>query len=180
MDIDSCFELGYVIKPHGLKGDVSILIDADDPNVYKDLESVFVLEDNLLVPFFISQIRISGNKAILSFEEITTVDAATSFKGKKLYLPLDRLPKLSGNQFYYHEIVDFMVHDKLMGEVGKVTSVYDTGLQHLLVIDHKGSEVLLPIADATIAEVDKTNKVFYVNFPNGLLDIYKSEESHED
>ena len=180
MDIDSCYQLGYVIKPHGLKGDISIFIDADDPQAYRTLESVFIQQDKQLVPFFITQIKISGQKAILSLEESNNIDYAKNLKGGAIYLPLSFLPELTDNQFYFHEIVGYLVKDGTLGEIGKVTAVYDIGPQDLIAIDYQGKEVLLPINDETIIKVDKPKETIIVNLPAGLLDIYTSEEKDED
>jgi 16S rRNA processing protein RimM len=48
----ACFELGYIAKPFGLKGQVTAVFDVDNPLTYKNLESVFVETDNTLIPFF--------------------------------------------------------------------------------------------------------------------------------
>lgn len=176
MDYDSCYELGYITKPHGLKGDVSIVIDADMPEAYKNLESVFIEQDKQLVPFFIKAIRISGRKAILSLEESSSIEEAQHLKGARLFLPLDLLPALAQDQFYYHEIIGFTVSDKELGELGKITTVYEAGLQDILAFDYKGHEVLLPINDNSIIKVDKTRKLLHVSIPDGLLDIYLNEQ----
>ena len=180
MDIDSCYQLGYVIKPHGLKGDVSIFIDADDPQAYRNLESVFIQQDNQLVPFFISKIKISGQKAILNLEDSNNIETAQILKGSALFLPLTALPELNEHQFYFHEIIGFVVHDESVGKIGPVTTVYDAGPQDLLAIEHKGKEVLVPINDETIKKVDKNKKQIFVNIPDGLLDIYLSDQDRED
>ena len=180
MDIDSCYQLGYVIKPHGLKGDISIFIDADEPQAYRNLESVLIRQDNQLVPFFITKIKISGQKAILNLEDSTTIESAKLLKGSALFLPLTALPELTDNQFYFHEIIGFIVQDKTLGEIGPVTTVYDAGPQDLLAIEHKGKEVLVPINDETVLQVDKDKKQIFVNIPDGLLDIYLSEQNRED
>lgn len=180
MDIDSCYQLGYVIKPHGLKGDVSIYIDADEPQAYRNLESVLIQQDNQLVPFFITKIKISGDKAILNLEGSTTIEAAQLLKGSALFLPLSALPELSEDQFYFHEIIGFNVEDESLGEIGPVSTVYDAGPQDLLAIEHKGKEVLLPINDETVKKVDKNKKQIMVNIPDGLLDIYLSDQDSED
>jgi 16S rRNA processing protein RimM len=180
MNIDSCFQLGYVIKPHGLKGDVSIYIDADNPQNYKNLESVFIRQGNQLVPFFISCINISGNKAILSLDESNDIDMARSLKGATLHLPLNLLPELTENQFYFHEIIGFMAVDQTLGEIGPVKLVYDAGPQDLLAIEYKGVEVLLPINDVTVGKVNRNKKQVFVNIPDGLIDIYLSNDENED
>lgn len=180
MDINSCYQLGYVIKPHGLKGDVSIFIDADNPQAYRNLESVLIQQDNQLIPFFISKIKITGEKAILNLEDSNNIESAQLLKGSALYLPLDALPELSDDQFYFHEIIGYVVQDENLGEIGQVITVYDAGPQDLLAIDHKNKEVLLPINDKTVIKVDKNKKKIFVNMPDGLLDIYLSENNNEN
>ena len=56
VNIDECFELGYIIKPHRLNGAVDIYLDTDFPEDYKKLESLFVNLRQKLVPFFIDSI----------------------------------------------------------------------------------------------------------------------------
>lgn len=176
MDFDSCYELGYISKPHGLNGDVSIIIDADIPENYKKLESVFIEIDKQLVPFFIKKIKLSGNKAILSLEESTHIDFAKKLKGAKLFLPLEFLPELEDDQFYFHELIGYSVEDSQLGAIGIITTIYDAGPQDLLAVDHKGKEVLIPINDETLIEVDKTNSIIQVSIPDGLLDIYLDDQ----
>jgi len=40
MTIDDCYQLGYIVKTHGLKGEVQIYLDVDAPSDYRNLESV--------------------------------------------------------------------------------------------------------------------------------------------
>ncbi|MEN8250302.1 MAG: ribosome maturation factor RimM [Bacteroidota bacterium] len=175
MDINSCYQLGYVIKPHGLQGDVNIYIDADDPMAYKNLESVLILQDNQLIPFFITSLKISGNKALLNLEESNNIESANNLKGAELYLPLEALPELEGDQFYYHDIIGYKVKDDSQGDIGKIVSIMSAGPQDIITVDHKGQEVLIPINDDTVYRVDKKKELVYVNLPDGLLEIYTSE-----
>jgi 16S rRNA processing protein RimM len=179
MDIDSCYQLGYVIKPHGLQGDVNIYIDADHPGTYKNLESVFILLDNQLVPFFISDFKISGNKALLSLEESNDIDFANTLKGAGIYLPLELLPKLSDDQFYFHEIISYQVIDGKLGELGKVVNILSMGPQDIMTVDYRGTEILVPINDQTVYRVDKKKEWVYVNLPDGLLDIYTASQNED-
>ena len=179
MDIDSCYQLGYVVKPHGLHGDVTIYIDADNPKTYKNLESVFILMDNQLVPFFIKSIKISDHKALVSLEESRNIEFANNLKGAELYLPLEMLPELTDNHFYYHEIIGYEVIDKNAGQLGKVANILTVGPQDILTVDHNGKEVLVPINDDTVYKVDKKKGLVYVNLPDGLLEIYTSSQNED-
>ena len=93
--------------------------------------------------------------------------------GCDLYLPLDLLPKLSGNNFYYHEIIGFQVIDTKYGEVGSIVSVNDRTAQALFEIINQGKEILIPIIDEFIVSIDRESKILTVQTPDGLLDLYR-------
>ncbi len=172
MNIDACYQLGYVIKKHGTSGEVSIFLDVDQPNEYSELESVFVEINQKLVPFFIESIQIRDGKAVVKFEDIDTQDDAQTLKAKSIYLPLSTLPELEKDQFYYHQIVGYNIIDQKLGEIGIIKSVVTTNMQDLLVTEHKDKEVLIPINDSIVLDADHKSKVMHVNMPDGLLDVY--------
>ena len=172
MNIGECFHLGYVIKKHGLSGEVNILLDVDMPQQYQEMESVFVEINDKLVPFFIESISIKGNKAIVRFEDVNTAEQADDLRGKGLFLPLSFLPDLGEGKFYYHEIMQYHVVDKVHGDIGTVKDIYTSPNQDLLAVDHNNKEVLIPINDEIIGEVDHDQKVLHVSLPEGLLDVY--------
>lgn len=177
MDIESCYQLGYVIRKHGLKGEVFILLDVDDPGYYQKMESVFIAisGDDMLVPFFIERIQISADKALVKFEGVNTAEAADELISCNLYLPLEFLPPLNEDQFYYHEIVGYSVFDETSGNIGQVEQVYSFVSQDLLSVAYQGKEILIPINDQIIRKVDKNNKSISVDLPAGLLDIYLTQ-----
>ena len=172
MNIDACYQLGYVIKKHGTHGEVSVFIDADIPEEYSELESVFVEINKKLVPFFVESILIRGNKATIKFEDVDDQDAASDLKSCALYLPLSTLPPLESDQFYYHEIKGYEVEDQNHGNLGLITDVVTTTKQDLIVVDHGGKEVLIPVNDDIIEKVDHEKKLLYVTLPDGLLEVY--------
>ena len=172
MDISSCFQLGYVIKTHGLKGELTIYLDVDYPEAYRNLESVLVEQDGQLIPFFISSLRVNGNKAVVALEGVEDIEEAEGFKSSKLFLPVAALPQLEEHQFYYHEIVGFTVKDKSLGTLGEVKDVYDFPNQALVSMSYQGHEVLIPVRDEVTTHVDRAEKILFVDLPEGLLDIY--------
>ncbi len=168
---EDCFNLGKITKPFGLKGEVVIFLDVDEPNNYASLDSVFVEVKNQLVPFFIQNIRINGNKATVKFEDMTQEQAA-AIAGCNLYLPLDNLPKLTGKKFYFHEIIGFHVIDDEHGDIGTVASVIEYPAQPLFQIINNGTEILLPVLDQLINNVDREKQTISVHAPEGLIDLY--------
>lgn len=174
MRIDDCYQLGYVIKTHGLDGEVSILLDVDVPDDYHALESVFLATkgSEALVPFFLEHIVIHQNKALVKFEDIDTIEQAEPLVKAELYLPLTSLPALSDDQYYYHEIIGFQVIDQQLGDLGTIKDVYSTAGQDLIAMDYQGKEALIPINDNIVVRVDKAQSAVHVDLPGGLLEVY--------
>lgn len=172
---DDCFLLGYVIKPHGLKGELILQLDSDDPAHYETMESVFLEIQGKLVPFFIVALNIQGERAIVSFEEIDSLDAALALKGAAVYLPDEFLPLLEKDQFYFHQVIGYELHDTSRGGVGSIRDIYESGKQYLFAVDHQGKEILIPVSDDLLQSVDHDQHVITMDLPEGLLDIYLEE-----
>lgn len=173
MQKENCFYLGKIVKKYSFKGELLVKLDTDDPKIYTQMESVFVEKGKNLIPFFIN--RSSLHKSLLlrvKFEDVDSDEDADLLLGSKLFLPLELLPKLSGNQFYYHEIIGFAVEDVAFGQVGIVSGVNDSTSQVLFEIDRNGTEILIPLIDSFIKKVDKKNKVILLDVPKGLIEIY--------
>lgn len=178
MTVDDCYQLGYVVKPHGLKGEVQIFLDVDSPEEYEKLESVFVLQGQQLVPFFMESIAVRGSKAIVAFEEVESVEEAKALKGCELYLPLNNLPELGADDFYYHELVGFSLKSSSGEPIGEIKTVLEAGAQELLAVRHSsGKEILVPLTDQLIDTLNKEGKELVMEIPDGLLDVYLNEES---
>jgi hypothetical protein len=80
--------------------------------------------------------------------------------------------KDSGKQFYYHEIVGFTVVDTEKGELGAVSEVLEYPTQAILQIMHGKKEILIPILDHVIQNVDRDKKILTITAPEGLIDMY--------
>ena len=173
MKLDDCFQLGYIVRTHGIKGQVIAFFDVDYPEDYEELESVFLLINGKLVPFFIDRIEPqAAAKFILKFEDLDTIQEAEKLKGVALYLPLTELPELEEDQFYFHEVIGYQVIDEAKGELGTVTDFFAMPNQDLMAMDFQGQEVLIPVADEIILRTDKASKKIFVKLPEGLLEVY--------
>ena len=105
---EDCFYLGKIAKKFSFKGEVLIYLDTDEPELYQDMESVFVEYNKNLIPYFISNSSLHKNDFLrVNFEDINNEAEADSILNCEVYLPLSMLPKLSGNKFYFHEVIGF-------------------------------------------------------------------------
>ncbi len=170
---EECFYLGKIAKKFSFKGEVLAYLDTDEPELYEKMESVFVELNKNMVPFFIENSSLHKNDFLrIKFEDVNTEQDADELIGRELYLPLSFLPKLEGNQFYYHEVIGFEIEDQRLGVVGKIVSVNDSTAQPLFEVLNGEVEMLIPMIDQFLVKVDRQNKKVIMNLPEGLVEMY--------
>lgn len=170
-----CFYLGKIAKKFSFKGEVLAYLDTDEPELYQDLESLFVEINKELVPFFIENSRLQkGEWLRIKFEDIDSEADADQIMGKEIYLPLNMLPKLEGNKFYYHEVIGFTIVDKRLGAVGQIQSINDSTAQPLFEVTKGDIEILIPMIDQFIVKVQRETREIHMDLPEGLVDLYLS------
>lgn len=175
MQKEDCFYLGKVVSKYSFKGEVLVKIDTDEPEIYENMESVFVSIGNNLVPFFIDRCRLHKSTLLrIDFEEVKDEPAADRIIGSELYLPLTMLPPLSGNKFYFHEVIGFTLMDEVHGDIGTIQSINDSASQILFEAKKGEKELLIPMTDDIITKVDRSANTIYVTTPEGLVDLYLS------
>lgn len=180
MTKDDCYLVGKLTKTHGLKGEMAIWLDVDYPEEYEELESILVEMKGELIPYFVEEIQIRANKSIIKFEDIDTIEAAQKLINCDLYLPNDNLEELDDDQFYYHEIIGFIIVDDTQGKLGTVTAVYTAEAQDLIAMNYQNKEVLIPVSDEIVKTIDREKKELYTDLPAGLIEVYLDEDGTPD
>lgn len=173
MKKEDCFYLGKIIKKYSYKGELLAKLDTDEPDLYENIDAVFMDLRGNLVPFFVEASQLHKSDLLrLKFEDVDNEADAEALIKSELYLPLDLLPKLEGDKFYYHEVIGFTITDSNFGTVGIIKAINDTTAQALFEIDRNGTEILIPMNDEFIVKVDKPNKTIEVETPEGLIELY--------
>ncbi|WP_299366185.1 ribosome maturation factor RimM [Winogradskyella sp.] len=173
MKKEDCFYLGKIIKKYSFKGELLAKLDTDEPELYDNLDAIFIDLRGNLIPFFIESSQLHKSDLLrIKFEDIDTEADAETLITSELYLPLELLPKLDGNKFYYHEVIGFTIKDSSFGDVGVIKAINDSTAQALFEVDRNGIEILIPMNDEFIVKVDRKNKSIEVNTPEGLIDLY--------
>jgi 16S rRNA processing protein RimM len=173
MQIENCFYLGKIAKKFSFKGELLIFLDTDEPELYEKMESVFINFDKNLIPFFIENSSLHKNDLLrVKFEDVENEEEADKLINKEIYLPLSSLPKLEGNKFYYHEVIGFEIEDQRVGVFGIIQSINDTSAQPLFEVLNGNVEILIPMIDAFLVQIDRENKKVIMNLPEGLIEMY--------
>ena len=173
MDENNYYYLGKVTRKFSFKGELIVFLDTDTPSHYYGLKKIFLKVDNSYIPYFISKIsKYKNNSVRVKFEDVKNESEAMELINYEIFLPMEELPKLEGKKFYYHEVIGFKVIDINHGEIGEITHINDQTPQHLFLVKSSGKEILIPINDDFILDLDRINKIVNLKIPEGLLKIY--------
>ena len=163
------FRIGQFAKPHGIKGEISLLTDyvisdiPGEPYIVCDM-------DGILVPFFIDSCRQKSSATVLvKFENIDSEEKVKLLTGKAAYLPSDMLPLHDEDKMSWGYLIGYTVIDEKSGIIGVVTDVDDSTVNILLRVDYKNNEILIPAA--IIKTMHQKDKTLEVSLPDGFLEI---------
>ena len=172
MTKDESFYIGYITKTKGLKGELQLFFEFDNYHNL-DLDVLFLELNGKMVPFFIASHKLYDNSTgLFYFEDVDHIDKAQPLVKKKAYLPLSKMPERGEDDFTYEDLKGFLVTDETDGELGEIVAVNEYPQQFVATLFYKEKEILFPLNEEIIIEIDEDEKTLLVNLPEGLLDIY--------
>jgi 16S rRNA processing protein RimM len=173
MKHEACFQLGTILKKAGNDGKLHMQLESETPEQYLNTESVFLEIHGKLVPFFIEQFKILNSQtAHLKLEDVDDAETAGSLTGSGVFLPLEMLPVLSGKKFYYFEVIGFsLINDADNILVGTIESIYEQGMNDLFILKSGEAEILVPIAEDWIIEINREKGQVRMDLPEGLISV---------
>ncbi len=155
-------EVGYVARPHGLRGEVRVQLHAPDSTVLLEVDSVFVGGRELAV----ESARAANGAVLLALEGVEDRDAADALRGPKVEVPRDAVP-LEEGEYLLADLPGCAVLDSAGNELGTVKEVL-AGPQPILVIHGGGRERLLPAVPEFVLAVDAAARRVTVDLPEDL------------
>lgn len=168
-----CKLIGTLAKPHGYKGQMVLVSENDLPDDLENWESVFVEIDGLLVPFFFKDINHTHNdSAIIQFEDRENIDLIAELIHCNVYSPAKKGKRRKGQTSDLNDLQGYTVIDKLHGNIGLASEILDYNQNLLLKILKGQKEILIPIQESIIENIDDKTKTIYINAPEGLIDLY--------
>lgn len=174
MRTEDCYYLGYIVKTVGVDGSLIASFEADDIQNYKDLESVFIQIEGKLVPFFIEELRARSpkNEVLIRFEDIDSIEKARELCDHDMFLPRDQTKGSGLDAFYQHDLKDYKAYDSQGSHLGNIAKILDYPGNPVFLI-HKGTrEIMIPVNNDFILNIDHEKRRIDFNPPDGLLDLY--------
>ena len=136
----------------------------------KKVKQFFVEINQTPTPFFVTEIKASGKNLILTFDSITTIEAAQKIINCGVWLEEKSIKK----QVSAKDLGGYLLNDKNKGNLGAINGLIDLPGQQMLSISINEQEVLLPFTDDLVIKIDHKTKTIFYDTPDGLIDIYTS------
>jgi 16S rRNA processing protein RimM len=171
MNLAEYYKAGFIMRPHGLKGEVTISVNADSPADWGSIDTVMIELKGRLLPYFVTSVSLKGNKAFLKLEDVNTPEVAGQLKGCPFFLLKETRPKLERGDFYNDEVIGFEVEDETVGLLGTVEDIEQAGPNRFLIISYNNKEVMIPAHQPLLKSINKSKKKITVSLPEGFLDI---------
>jgi 16S rRNA processing protein RimM len=172
-DKEEHYLIGVLTKTYGITGELLLKSDNLQFEDIYGMESVFIEFDGILVPFFISGISPRGkSSAVIKFDDINSQDQASEFVSCKVY----SIDVISGEKdeikHTASSLTGYQVIDIRLGILGTISEYLDFANNPLFKIRKSKKEILLPVNEEFIIEIDSIKKIIKVQTPEGLIDIY--------
>ena len=162
-------EVGKIINTHGLRGEVKVIPWTDTPDVFEDLEKVYLKNNDALT---ISSVKYQKNNLIVKFKELGDINEAEKLKNQVLYAERSALGELPEGVYYIADLIGLSVRKETGEEVGKIKDVLQTGANDIYVVAREGAkDLLVPVIPNVVLSVDIDGGEVTVSLPDGLEDL---------
>ncbi len=169
--MDDFFRVGVISNTHGIKGEVKVFPTTDEPERFKILKQVFVDTGKEKIELTITGCKFFKNLVILKFKDLDNINDIEKYKGKDLLVTRENAIPLEDGEYYIADLIDLDVIDEEGSKIGILYDVMQTGANDVYVIHlDNGKEVLLPVIDECVLDVNIEDGFVKVHFMEGLLD----------
>lgn len=161
-----------VVKISGtyhLKGEVKGVSYLDDISLLEGIKVIVETPKGQKRVLTVKETKtIPGNKVILLFEEITNKTEAALLNNALVYIKRD-LIDVAEDEYLISDIIGMDVVDVNHGNLGKITDVFETGAHDIYVVNEGGDEIMIPVVDEFVKNVDFESKRITTEIIEGML-----------
>jgi 16S rRNA processing protein RimM len=170
--------VGRIGRAHGIKGEVSVEVRTDEPELRLAPGAVLVTDPASAGPLTVETGRVHSGRLMLRFAGVKDRNGAEALRNVLLIADVDpdETPE-DPDEFYDHQLVDLDVVTADGTEIGRIKEISHLPYQDLLVVERPdGSEVMVPFVAEIVPEIDLELQRAVVTPPPGLLDEAEAEQ----
>jgi 16S rRNA processing protein RimM len=169
--------VGRIGRPHGVRGQVTVEVRTDDPDLRFAPGATLLTEPASRGPLTIEAARWHSGTLLLTLagpDGVVVADreAADALRNTQLLVLVDELPELDDpDSFYDHQLVGLTAELPDGTPIGAVSAVRHEGTELLVVRRPDRTDLLVPFVSAIVPTVDLAGGRVVVDPPEGLLDL---------
>ena len=165
-------EVGKIVNTHGLRGEVKVVPWTDYPEVFEDIETVYIKKKSDFERLDIAGIKYQKNNLIIRFAQLKDINEAEKYKNRVLYAERASLGELPEGVYYIADLIGLDVVKEDGEKVGVISDVFNTGSNDIYEVKREGQKnLLLPVIDDVVLNIDVENKKVTVRMMEGLEDL---------
>ena len=170
--MEKYLRVGVISSVHGIKGEAKVFPTTDDINRFKKLKSCMIDTGKGYKEVTVKSAKFFKGMVILGFNEISSIEEMTPYKGKDILVDRDHAVKLAPNENFICDLIGLRVVTDEGSELGELTDVLQTGANDVYIVKtQEGKEVLLPVIGDCILDVDLEKGQVLAHILPGLLDL---------
>ncbi|MFH0822375.1 MAG: ribosome maturation factor RimM [Pseudomonadota bacterium] len=157
--------IGAAVKPFGIKGELRIKVFTETDEPFLRSKVLFMGEQGLKV----DGVRVHKGAALVRLEGVNTPEKAREYVGCLVSTDAANLPPPDEDEYYWHELIGMTVTTVSGTELGRITSIIPTPAHDVLEVHGPFGEVLLPMVDEVVKEIDAPAGRMTVDPIDGLV-----------
>ena len=155
-------EVGKIVNTHGLRGEVKVVPWTDYPEVFADIDFVYVKKKS----------EYQKNNLIVRFSQITDINMAEKYKNQVIYAEREILGELPEGVYYIADLIGLDIVTEDGEKIGTVSDVFNTGSNDIYEVKREGKKnLLLPVIDDVVLNIDVDSGKITVRMMDGLEDL---------
>ena len=171
MDKENCYKIAQIVRTHGIEGGIIFKFSNSFPEEFIEEELVFVDVDDILVPFFIESYKVRNTEtAIVKLEDINMDSEAKDILYKDIYV-LKEAVDTDEDDVSLLRLIGLTAIDSSQEIIGTIKGILEIPNNDQFEIDKNGKELLIPVNDDWIIDIDFDKKQIELDLPDGLLEL---------
>ncbi len=169
MSTPEWIELGTIGRPHGLRGEVTLLVPARYQEAFAALDTVYWNKAKATAP--IESMRFHKGHFLVQFRKVNDRDAAESVRGTVVFAKVEDLREAGFDATFPDELIGFTVVTEAGEMIGVVEDVLDYPAGELVQVRNGAREHLIPNVPEIVIAVEPEADRMIVRPTPGLLDL---------
>ncbi|WP_299977184.1 ribosome maturation factor RimM [Desulfobacula sp.] len=166
MNKATSFTIGRVTGVHGLDGILKVWSFAESIDTFCPGKNVLLKSEKGLGKSYVILKALAHKKGILlSLDGVDNRNLAEDLIGKEILIDRDQLPEPAEDTWYWQDLLGLDVVDHQKGFIGKITDIFPTGANDVLVVTDNGRETLIPMHKHFVKSVDIEKKTVRTTLP---------------